>query len=146
MVSKQADSLLFYTGVNPLIQLEPGKVLADRGKSRTTLGAELVLLDLQRKLALVVPSDTPSRHQVKQAFLIQLRRPTNRNLKTSANRQIVIRCKQNTGTANVERLSVARKDFRPLVKSFISDFTLNREPARSAPFVHGHISGVQLPA
>ena len=64
MVSKQSGSSLFYTGVNPLIQLEPDKALADRGKSRTALGTELVLLDLQRKLALVVPSDTSSRDKV----------------------------------------------------------------------------------
>jgi len=57
------------------------------------VGAELVLLDLQRQLALVMASDTPSRHKVQQAFLIQLRWPTDRHFKTSANRQVMIRCK-----------------------------------------------------
>jgi hypothetical protein len=51
------------------------------------------LLDLQSKLSLIVPGNTPSRDKVEQALLIQLGWPADRNFETSADWQIMVRCK-----------------------------------------------------
>jgi hypothetical protein len=62
-----------------------------------------------------MPGDTAASHQIQKALFIELRWPTDRDLETSANRQIMIRCKEHAGTADIERLPTTGKNLSALV-------------------------------
>ena len=79
-------------------------------QTRDTLSSELILLNLQSQLARFLASYPATGNQIEQAFLVQLRRPTDCHFETSSNRQIVISGKQHPGTADVQGLANTLND------------------------------------
>jgi hypothetical protein len=76
---------------------------------------EFVLLNLKGKLALMMPGHAPACYQVQKTTIVQLSRPTYRDLEPCANRQVVVRGEQNSRAANVKRLAAPSQGFSPLI-------------------------------
>ncbi len=97
------------------------------------LGAELVLLNLDRGAALLEADDFAARHQLEGGFIIELRGPTDGQLQLAAGDQKMIGAEQDAGTGNIDGPAVSRVFAAAFVEHAVTDFALDRKAIRVAP-------------
>jgi len=107
-----------------------------RGGARR-LRSELVLLNLDGGAALFEADHFAARDQLQSAFIIELRRPTDRQFQLSPGYQQVIGAEQHPGAGNIDGSAVAPVFGAAFVQHAVADFALDREPVRMAPVGFG---------
>jgi hypothetical protein len=104
------------------------------GKTSRALGSELVLLNLNGCPSLLQARDTSARDQFQMALVVQLRRPTDRNLEPLARKENLICREEDAVAADVYCLTSPFLVIASLVQDFVANLSLDGKSIRVPSF------------